>query len=447
MAQTAAEEPRAGRRIQIPPALRYPAYRAYWLGTLASVSGFQMLIFGQGWLVYQLTGSLFQLGIVGLASATSAIALNLFGGVFADRLDRRRVIVIAQSTTAGLIFLLATMTLLEVIQVWHIVVIAFITGAVNAFNQPAQQALYPSLIDRKVMMSAVALNSSIWQGTRIVAPGIAGFMIAGVGMSATFYLAGAGFATMALVIFRLRVPPTERKSTQSPMRDMAEGLRFIRGNTVFSFLIGMTFFNSFFGMAYIGMMPAFAADILEIGADELGLLMSVGGVGALSVTVYLGSRGSPQHRGLLIIGGAVLFGLAVAAFALTSEYVTSYNLAMALVVVMGMSSSIYMISIMSSLQLLVPNHMRGRVMGFYGMTWNIMPLGGFLAAGIASVIGLPFAIAAGGLLVSGFALGPALLNRKIRTIGALLAEAERSTASRPPQASPRQAAGTAAGND
>jgi MFS family permease len=209
----------------------------------------------------------------------------------------------------------------------------------------------------------------------------------------------------------------------------------------------MTFFNSFFGMAYISMMPVFAVDILKVGADGQGVLMSVGGVGALTVTIYLGARGSSQHRGLLIIGGAVLFGLAVAAFALTSRYVSSYSLAMALIVVMGMSSSVYMISIMSSLQLLVPNNMRGRVMGFYGMTWSIMPLGGFLAAGAGSAIGLPFAIAAGGLLVSGFALGPALLNRKIRTIGALLAEAERTTASTPSPASPRKATGAAAGDD
>ena len=408
-----------------------------------------MLIFGQGWLVYQLTGSPLYLGFVGMASATSDIGLNLFGGVFADRLDKRRVIMVTQCTTAGLIFLLATMTLLEVIQVWHIIVLAFITGAVNAFNQPAQQALYPSLIDRKVMMSAVALNSAIWQGTRIFAPAVAGYVIAGFGTSASFYLAGAGFVTMVMVILRLRVPPTERKPTRSPLQDMGEGLKFIRGNTIFAFLIGMTFFNSFFGMAYVMMMPVFAVDILKVGADGQGLLMSVGGVGALAVTIYLGSRGSSRHRGLLIIGGAVVFGLTLAAFALTARYVGSFPLAMALIVLMGMSSSTYMISIMSSLQLLVPDHMRGRVMGFYGMTWSIMPLGAAWVGTITklSFIDVPFAIAAGGLLVSAFALGPALLNRTVRTLGTLLAEAERSSASMPSQSGARQTTGAAAGND
>ena len=461
MAQTATENlvklvfRLAGFRVvKMPPALRYPAYRAYWLGTLASVSGFMMLTFGLGWLVFQLTGSPLQLGFVGLASASSAIGLNLFGGVYADKLDRRRLIIVTQSTTAGLIFILATMTLLEVIQPWHIFVFALVTGAVNAFNQPAQQALFPSLIDRKVMMSAVALNSAIWSGTRIFAPAVAGFVIAGFGTSASFYLAGAGFVTMAMVIFRLRVPPTERKSTGSPLQDMAEGLKFIQGNAVFSFLIGMTFFNSFFGMAYIMMMPVFAVEILDVGADGQGLLMSVGGTGALAVTMYLGTRSSPQHRGLLIIGGAVVFGLTVAAFALTARYVGSFPLAMGLIVVMGISSSTYMISIMSSLQLLVPDHMRGRVMGFYGMTWSIMPLGAAWVGAITklSFIDVPSAIAAGGVIVSGFALGPALLNSKIRNVGALLSEAETAIASRPTQAwprqtSPRQRTGATAGDD
>src|ERR687888_1771364 len=154
--------------LSLPPALHYPAYRAFWLGLLASVSGFQMLRFGQFWLVYQLTDSPLPLGYVGLANGVPAICLNLFGGVFADRFDQRRLIIITQSLTASLIFVLATLTLLGVVQVWHVLVIAFCAGAVESFDQPARQSLYPHLIDRKVMLSAVALNSSIRQGTRLI---------------------------------------------------------------------------------------------------------------------------------------------------------------------------------------------------------------------------------------------------------------------------------------
>ncbi len=413
-----------GRFLNVPPALKYPKYRAYWLGTLASVGGFQMLMFGQGWLAFELTGSPLYLGYIGLANASSAIALNLFGGVFADKLDKRRLILVTQLITASLIFLLAALTLFEVVEVWHIIIIAFVAGGVNAFDQPARQALYPHLIDRKVMVSAVALNSAVWQGTRIVAPAIAGFVISFTGTATAFFLAGSGFVTMAIVIALLKVPRIQSTSRGNPMQDMVEGLKFIGGSAVFSFLIGMTFFNSFFGMAYIMMMPAFAVDILKVGANGQGTLMSVGGVGALAVTMVLGSMSGSAHRGLMIVGGGAAFGLSVAAFALTARYVGSFPLALTLMVIMGISSSTYMIAIMSSLQLLVPDNMRGRVMGFYGMTWSIMPLGAFQAGAIAEFVGVPVAIAIGGALVTLFALGPALINRQVRNLGVILQERE-----------------------
>ena len=420
------------RLLSVPPAMRYPKYRAYWFGTLASVCGFQMLIFAQGWLTYELTGSPLILGYVGLANASAAIALNLFGGVLADKLDKRKLILYAQITTAALIFLLAFLTLFELVQVWHILVLAFAAGAVNAFDQPARQALYPQLIDRKVIMSAVALNSAIWQGTRIVAPAIAGTVIGIVGTATAMFVAGGGFLIMAIVILLLQVPKIESVSSGSAVKDLLEGLRFIKGSSIFAFLIGMTFFNSFFGMAYITMMPAFAVDVLKVGVNGQGWLMTVGGVGALAVTILLGSAGNFQRKGLLIIGGGVAFGLGIVAFALTSRFIGSFPLALALMAVMGTASSVYMISIMSSLQLLVPDRMRGRVMGFYGMTWSIMPLGGLQAGAIATFVGVPVAIAIGGALVAAFALGPALINRQLRNIGSILLRAEQEAVERRP---------------
>ena len=419
---------RIASALKLPPALRYPKYRAYWLGTLASVGGFQTLMFAQGWLTYELTGSPLALGYVSLANAVSAIALNLFGGVFADKLDKRKLIFAAQLMTASLIFALGALTALDLARVWHIIALAFAAGAVNAFDQPARQALYPHLIDRSAMMSAVALNSAIWQGTRIVAPAAAGFIIRFANTETAIFAAGGGFLIMATVIFALRIPPIESASAGNPMRDLADGLRFIGGNSIFWFLIGMTFFNSFFGMAYIPMMPAFAVDVLEVGAEGQGTLMSAGGVGALAMMAALGAMGSVRRKGLLIIGGGFGFGLTLAAFALTSEYVGSFALAIALMAAMGVASSAYMITIMGSLQLLTPDNMRGRVMGFYGMTWSIMPIGGFWAGGLAEVarVGVPVSVAIGGALVSAFALGPALLNRQVRNIGEILARTERA---------------------
>ena len=320
------------RLLTLPPALRYPKYRVYWLGTLASVGGFQMAIFTQGWVTYELTGSALYLGYVGLSNASAAIALNLVGGVFADKLDKRKLIFFTQIIITSLIFLLGFLTLTDTIRVWHIIAIGFVAGGVNAFDQPARQALYPHLIDRKVMTSAVALNSAIWSGVRIIAPVGAGLVISLIGTPASFFLAGSGFLLMGIVIALLKVPRIESASSGSPAHDLVEGLKFIGGSTVFSFLIGMTFFNSFFGMAYMTMMPAFAVDILKVGADGQGVLMSAGGIGALAVTLYLGSVGDFSRKGLLIIGGGVMFGISIAAFALTSRYVGSFELAMALMV-------------------------------------------------------------------------------------------------------------------
>ncbi len=410
--------------LSIPPALRYPLYRRYWLGSLASVAGFQMLIFGQGWLAYQLTGSAAYLGIVWIASSASSILLNLFGGVFADRLNKRVMIVVAETVMAAVIVLLAAITLSGVVEPWHLVAIAFVVGGISAFDQPAKQALYPHLIERDVMMSAVALNSAIWQGTRIAAPAVAGLVVAVFDTHAAFFLAGAGFVTMALVMLAIKVPPIETPAGTSAAQDLVEGLRFVKNNSTFSILIGMTFFNSFFGMAYVVLMPIFAKDILEVGAAGQGWLLSAGGVGSLAVTMWLSTRDDVARRGPIIVAGATLFGLLIIAFALTSEYLAIYPLALVIMLLMGLANSAYMMSIMSSLQSLVPDRMRGRVMGLYGMTYSIMPLGGGMMGQVASVIGAPFTLALGGLAVVGFALGPALANSRVRNLGTLLISTE-----------------------
>ena len=381
---------------------------------------------GQGWLIYEITGSPWSLGLVGAANAVPAIFFNLFGGVFADRLDKRRLIIYTQLTTGSLIFLLATLTLLGWVEPWHVLLIAFLAGGVEAFDNPARQALYPHLIDRRVMMSAVAMNSVIWQGTRIIAPGIAGILIDLINTASALFISGTGFVVLALVMARLKIPPIPRGALGSPVQDIKEGLKFIKVNSIFSFLIGMTFFNSFFGMAYVMLMPVFAVDILEVGARGQGLLLGMSGAGALVATLYIGARGSVPHRGLAIIGGAVLFGLAVAAFALTAQYVGSIALAMALMFAIGIFNSVYMISVQSSLQIMVPDRMRGRVMGFYGMTWSIMPLGGLQASALTSIkhFTVPIAIAFGGLMVALFALGTAAVNSTVRNLSSHLTPPE-----------------------
>ncbi|MFW6174967.1 MAG: MFS transporter, partial [Chloroflexota bacterium] len=331
----AEEEPRRFLGMSVPPAMRFPQYRNYWLGMFAAVGGFQMFMFTQFWLGHELTGSPAFLGFVGAANAIPAIILNLAGGVVADRFDQRRLIMTTETVAALLVALLAGLALFGVAEPWHILVVAVFAGAVNAFNQPARMALYPHLIERSVLMSAVAMNSSVWQGNRIVAPAVAGALIALTDNAASaLFVAALGMLTMAFVVSRLSVPNVRPSRQQAAYKDMLEGLRFIRRNGIFSFLIGMTFFSSFFGLSYVPLMPVFAVDILEAGADGQGMLVSISGIGSLGITLWMSTRATSRRKGLILIGGAVAMGLSLIAFSLTSHFVGWFPLAMGLMFIL-----------------------------------------------------------------------------------------------------------------
>ena len=421
--------------------MRYPAFRAFWFAMVASVSGFQILRFGQFWLIFEITGSPLALGYVGLANGVPAILLNLFGGVAADRLDQRKLIVAAQGVIAVLIFGLATLTLLDLVRVWHLLTMAFLAGAIEAFDQPARRALFPHLIERRDMMSAVAMNSAVWPGTRIMAPAVAGIIIAVFNTATAFYVSGIGFLVMAVVVYFLTVPPVSGRSRTSTIQDLKEGLGFVARNSIFSCLMALTFFNSFFGMAYIPLMPIFAVDILQVGSDGQGWLMGIGGIGSLLTSIWFAARGGGASKTLLIIGGGVLSGVSVVSFALTSLWVGNFALAMTLMFVMGVFNTMQNTALQASMQILVPDHIRGRVMGLYGMTYNIRPLGGMQAGALAGLITTPFAIAAGGVAVAVFAIGALLANRDLRRLTELVRESESALISeeQPQQPAPSRA--------
>ncbi|MBI4200995.1 MAG: MFS transporter [Chloroflexi bacterium] len=400
-------------RAHVVQALRFRDYRLFWCGQLISVLGFQMLIVAQGWLIYDLTGSKVQLGLVGLASAVPSILLNLFGGVVADKVDIRRLIIVLQSLSALVMLVLATLTLTHLVEPWHLMAVAFLMGAMGAFDGPSRQAIFPHLIQRDAMMNAVALNSATWQSSRIIGPALAGVLIALVGPAITFYMAAAGFVVFALFLAAVRMPRLKRTSSTNVFADMVEGLKYIRSNRTFLFLLGMSFFNSFFGMSYIFLMPVFQKDVLGVGPSGLGVLLGMGGAGALLGTVLVASLGNIRSKGLMLIGGAVAFGCLLMLFAYSHWFLAS----LLLVALAGASASIYLILIQGTLQMLVPNQFRGRVMGFWGMTYQIMPLGGFQAGVLATFVGPSLAVALGGLAVVLFALLGAVRNVRIRRLG------------------------------
>jgi MFS family permease len=401
---------RLPRSLQIFTALRHPQYRRYWFGNLAAVSGQQMMWVAQGFLIYKLTDSPLYIGYAGLMTAAPAIVLNLVGGAIADRVNLKALIIVTQAVTGAVLIGLGLITIADAVAPWHILAVAFAIGALQAFSNPARQAIFPHMVDRADLPNAVALNSMVWQGTRIVAPATGGVLIGLFGSGVVFVICGVTFLVFSLVCLSLVVPAVLKVAGANLVREMAEGVRFVFANGLFAFLIGMSFFNSFFGMATMQMFPVFAEDILDIGPSGLGTLYAASGVGSLLGIFLFGALSEYRRRGLLMIGGATLFGGFIVLFALSTWYIGS----LVALFCMGIANQLYMVTVQSTLQLQVPDHLRGRVMGLYGMTYSMGPLGALQAGAVASVFGAPAAAALGGLVIAGFTLVVATSNRRVR---------------------------------
>ena len=403
-------------RVHVPSALKYPEFRNYWLGMLASATGYQMLVmFSLGWLIYDLTEDARYVGYMSASIAVPAIILNLFGGVFADKLNPKRLLAFTQFITCVVVVGLALLKVVDVVNEWHVLVAAFLIGAVQAFDTPSRQSIFPRLIERKALSNAVALNSVVWTGTRIVAPATAGLIIGWIGISTTIFISAVGFLTLSLISRTLRIAPAER-ARGSVLREMMAGFMFIKKSPVFTFLIGMTFFNSIFGMSYIFLMPVFANEVLEVGPAKIGLLFGASGAGALLGIVIAANLGRYQQKGWMIVVGAVCFGISLILLAIVTE-LKLYEASLAVLFLEGLCNAIYLMAVMTTLQSLVPDQFRGRVMGIYAITWSLAPLGGLQANFIAHYISAPVAVAIGGALVIAFALGVALSNRHVRSLG------------------------------
>ena len=391
------------RRFPLLTALVHRDFRLYWSGHVVAVSGQQMAIVTQMWLIFDLTGSALQLGLLGLARAVPGIIMNLVGGVLADKFDQRRLLIGATTFSALLFATLATLTATGAVQVWHVMAVVFGAGACEAFMQPSRQALFPNLIDRRNMMSAVGLNSAAHPGTRMFAPLIAGVLIDQVGMghdgaAAALYAVSALTMVFTFALIGVRVPPIQRASGSNGLQSMVEGLGYVANNRIFLLLILTSFSNAFFGGAHIALLPVFADKLLgEATGTSLAILTSAGGVGGLTGAVVGGSLGRFRRHGWLIIGGAWSFGGTLVLFALSPWF----WLLVMLEWVASASNQLFNVTSQATLHGLVPDEFRGRVMGLRSMMHSVaQPMGGLQMGAMANAIGVTTAllISAGCLL-------------------------------------------------
>ena len=413
---TAVTAPLLGR-MRLPSALKYPEFRNYWFGLLASVTGYQMLVlFTLGWLISNvLTGDARYLGYMSTAIAVPAVLLNLFGGVLADKVNPRRLLGLTQLTTGVVVLVLATLVLLDWANEWHVLAAAFLIGSIQAFDTPTRQSIFPRLLDRSALSNAIALNASVWTGTRIFGPLVAGIIIGRADVSTAIYVSAVGFLVMALISQMLK-PAAAQRARGSVLKEMASGFSFIKGSPIFSLLIGMTFFHSLFGVSYVFLMPLFADEVFEVGPEKIGWLMGAAGLGALIGIVLAAHLTKSRYKGWLLIVGAGLFGAFLIFFALTSN-AGLYGASMVMLFVADLCFAVYLMMVMTTLQTMVPDGFRGRVMGFYAMTWSLVPLGGLQSSQIAHYIGGPEAVGIGGVLVLALTLVVAVFSRRVRTLG------------------------------
>lgn len=379
-------------------ALRHTRYRRYWLGSFASVGATQLMVMGQGWLVYQLTGSALMLGYLGAAASIPAITMTLFGGALADRLNKQVVLMTTSAIVATLLLVLAMLDFFERATAWQVITIAALVSFTQGLDWPTRQSIFPTLIEREDMMSAVSLNSIIWQSCRMVMPAAGGLVIAFADTWVVFTLCAAGFTTMFLVIATMELNLPRPRVTHSTLHQIAEGIRFIVNEQVFLILISLSYAGMFFANTHMQLMPALSS-LLGAGEAGYGYLISATGVGSVVGTIVVGSFQHSPHLGRIILASAAAAGLCIYGFciavALAGVLPAAYFLAMAAVFAASLFSSIFMICSMTVLQLRVPDELRGRVMGFHGITYSLMPLGGLVAGAIAAVSSTPVAVATG----------------------------------------------------
>lgn len=388
-------------------ALRYRNFRLFFSGQLVSLIGTWMQMVAQQWLVYRLTDSATKLGIVAAAASLPVLLFSLWAGVFADRLPKRKVLLFTQTVSMVLAFVLAALVYSGVVQFWHVVTLAFLLGCVNAIDMPARQSFVPEMVgdDREDLTNAIALNSSVFNGARVVGPAFAGLLVAAVGEAMAFTLNGVSYVAALVALLAMRFPPArEVSSNRAPLTELLEGLRYVWRDPLKRVLLAALAAQTIFGTLHITLMPVFAREVFVVengllanGETRLGVLLAAFGLGALIASLSLATLGSRTRPGTRVMSGLFVFPLAFIMF----SFAPNLWIALPLLVVGGWALITLVATINTLLQTSTPDALRGRVMGLYTLALvGLMPLGNLLAGFLAERFGsAPMAVRIGQCIV------------------------------------------------
>jgi MFS family permease len=376
-------------------ALRVRDFRLYWIALVTQVVGQHMFAFTLGWLAFEITGSQAQLGLVHLCGFIPQFALTLLGGVLADRIDGRKLIGAAQVNAAIAMTLVGVTALLGVAQLWHLALGAFLWGLSAAIDEPARASFFPRLLPKTLLRSAVPLISMAFGSSRVIAPSIAGFLIAAAGAPTTFLVAAAAVCTMIAVLFLLHPTHGNARSHGSLINNFTESLRYIRANEVFARAIGVALLNAMLAMGFIHMLPVFAKDVLAVDSRGLGVLTASVGAGALIGFATYGWVQAHLSARNMIVGALTVYNLSL----ITLAFSNSYWLSFGSILLAGLCHAYFLTCVQVMLQTLVEDRYRGRVMSTFALVWSLMFLSGFLLNSAGAVVGPRLALAGGAAIV------------------------------------------------
>ena len=376
--------------------LKHRDYRLLWIGTLFASAAQWIQQVTVGWLVYELTESAFLLGAVNGFRALPLLLLAPLGGVAADRVERKNLMQWTQLLLLVSSVIMAAVIFVGELRLWHLFAFTLLTGVAWAFNNPVRQSIVPNLVPKHDLMNALALNSAGFNVTRIVGPSIGGFMIAHMGGGENFALQALFYVCVITMVVPMAIPALQRTGAVVSVREnLSEGIRYVWKHDTLRTQLMLAMVPVILAFPYMALMPIFADDVLGQGARGFGLMGSAVGVGAVLGTLTLASLSNVQHKGHLLLGAIFVLGVSLIMFALSR----SFALTLVILAVTGAAQMVYLTTNQTILQLIVPDNLRGRVMGIYMLSQGMMPLGGLLGGALAEFTSAPTAVLIMGALV------------------------------------------------
>ena len=391
-----ATQPAQERRRGMPAALRAfktPKYRSLMIASSLSMTAMAMMNLARGWLVLTLTDSPFWLGLTVALGGLPMLFFSMVGGVIADRFSRRKVLIVGETVNCSLYALLALLVFTGLIQVWHVLVIALLSGMAFALAMPSRQSLVPTLVPRGDVANAVALMTSTFSLSMMVGPALAGVFVAVLTIPGTFALAALTVIPTIVLLLRLEAPSSVG-SRANPVQDLLEGLRYTRDDPFIRSLLMMGAVITVFTGPREALMPVLARDVLHAGSEGLGALLSAGGAGALIGSLLMAATDGGRAQRRLMAAAAIFAGVAIAGLALSPWFPLSVVFAS----LSGMSTQMFFTANVTAVQMAVPNELRGRVLSIRMIMFGLSPVGATAAGAVAELVGAPYTLVGGGMI-------------------------------------------------